>query len=154
MYGNNRRGVYGKVPSVAAARCDTRVLIVEDERITAADLRASLTRLGYRVVASVASGEDAITQADECRPDIVIMDVRLRGSMDGVQAGRRINERWGIPVIYLSAFLDTDIRERARGSASAYLAKPFDPKQLQLALEGVCAREQASCTEPPKILPG
>jgi two-component system, sensor histidine kinase len=123
------------VTAATQAKCRGYILIAEDERITAADLHASLTQLGYCVVASVASGEEAVARAGEFRPDIVIMDVRLRGAMDGVEAGQRINQQWGTPIIYLSAFLDTDLRERASQGAVAYLAKPFDPEALRCALE-------------------
>lgn len=121
--------------SAKRARYRGYVLIAEDERITAADLHRSLNQLGYSVVASVASGEEAVAQAGEFRPDIVIMDVRLRGAMDGLEAGRQINECWGTPVIYLSAFRDTDIRERVKHGMIACLAKPFDLETLRSALE-------------------
>lgn len=112
-----------------------RVLIVEDERITAADLQLSVAKLGYSVVASVATAEEAIDRAGQCKPDIVIMDVRLRGPMDGVEAGIRIHARWTIPIIYLSAFLDSEVRNRARETAVACLVKPYDLDALRAALE-------------------
>ena len=123
--------------TVQASNCRGRILIAEDERITTADLRVRLTGFGYSVVASVASGEEAVERADELRPDIAIMDVRLRGRMDGVEAGLQISERWGTPVIFLSAFLDADIRRRAEAITATYLAKPFDPEALESALDKV-----------------
>lgn len=142
MFKNSAPGVYGSVPSLSTACSDARVLIAEDEPITAADLRASLAQFGCRVVASVGSGEEAVEQAGQCRPDLVIMDVRLRGRMDGVEAGRRISESWNIPIIYVSAFLDSDIRERARESAATCLSKPFDPEALRSAVAVVFDRDQ------------
>lgn len=127
--------------TLQASNCRGRVLIAEDERITAADLRVRLTGFGYSVVASVASGEEAVERADELRPDIAIMDVRLRGPMDGVEAGLQISERWGTPVIFLSAFLDADIRRRSEAITSTYLAKPFDPEALESALDKVALAE-------------
>ena len=113
------------------------VLIVEDERVTAADLQASVTNLGYNVVANVASGEEAVACAQDLHPDIVVMDVRLRGAMSGVDAGLLICEQWGIPVIYMSAFLDKDVRQQAGASAAGFVPKPFTVKGMKAALESV-----------------
>lgn len=123
--------------SAKRARCRGYVLIAEDERIIAADLHLSLTQLGYSVVASVASGEDAVERAGEFLPDIAIMDVRLQGTMDGLEAGRQINQTWGTPVIYVSACLDMGIREHPPEGTVACLAKPFDREALRSALESV-----------------
>ena len=116
------------------------VMIVEDDWITAADLSASLTQLGYFVVANVASGEEAIDRAGELQPDIIIMDMRLRGAMDGLEAGWQIHETWGIPIVYVSAFFDNEICRRTHGNSIVYLRKPFQPDILRSALESVsCA---------------
>ena len=113
------------------------VLIVEDERLVAVDLQASVTDLGYNVVANVASGEEAVACAQNLQPDIVVMDVRLRGPMTGVDAGLVICEQWGIPVIYMSSFIDTDIRRQAGASAAAFVPKPFTVRAVKAALESV-----------------
>ena len=83
-----------------------RILIVEDERVTAEDLRDTLTDLGYSVTAAVSSGADAIAQAEENPPDIALMDIRIQGEMDGTAAALVLRERFNIPVIYLTAHAD------------------------------------------------
>ncbi len=113
---------------------ETGILIVEDERLTAADLEASLTRLGYRVVANVASGEQAIASAGQFLPSLVIMDIRLRGLMNGIQAGSRIREQWGIPIVYLSAFVD-----EVQNCGWTCVPKPFTLGALRTAIESVLA---------------
>src|ERR1700687_3928427 len=91
-----------------------RILIVEDERITAEDLRDILTDLGYTVTASVSSGADAIARAEETRPDLALMDIRIKGEMDGTATARVLRERFNIPVVYLTAHADSATLERAK----------------------------------------
>jgi len=113
-----------------------RILIAEDERIVAGDLQARLRRLGYQVAAVVATGEDAIAAALLHRPDLVLMDIRLEGSMDGIQAADTIHRRDGTPVIYLSAYADTQTVERAKVTEPlGYLIKPFDDSELRTTIE-------------------
>ena len=80
-----------------------RILVVEDEAIVTADLRSKLERLGYIVCAVAFSGEDAIRQADETTPDLILMDVRLQGTMTGFEAAARIQKRRAVPVVYITA---------------------------------------------------
>lgn len=113
-----------------------RVLVVEDESIVALDLERSLKRMGYEVVGVVQSGEDAVRKAEEARPTIVFMDIRLRGAMSGVDAAREIRRRQGIPVIYLTAYSDEETLQRAKETEPyGYLLKPFDESDLRTALE-------------------
>ena len=84
-----------------------RILIVEDERITAEVLRDILTDLGYTVTASVSSGAEAIARAEETTPDLALMDIRIKGQMDGTETARILRERFNIPVIYLTAHADS-----------------------------------------------
>ena len=84
-----------------------RILIVEDERVTGEDLRDILTELGYSVTALVASGADAIAQAEQNPPDIALMDIRIQGEMDGTATALVLRERFNIPVIYLTAHVDS-----------------------------------------------
>lgn len=113
-----------------------RILIVEDQRLIAADIEATLVRLGYQVAASVASGEDAVRMAADVHPDLVLMDIRLRGEMDGVQAAEAIRARTDVPVIYLTAYADEETLLRARvTSPFGYLVKPFNERELRAAIE-------------------
>src|ERR1035441_1210486 len=93
-----------------------RILIVEDERITAEDLRDILTDLGYTVTGSVSSGADAIAQAEQNAPDLALMDIRIKGDMDGTETARILRERFNIPVVYLTAHADTNTVSRDRKS--------------------------------------
>jgi signal transduction histidine kinase len=109
---------------------------VEDEGIVARDLQSALTELGYAVPATLATGEEAIAGARELRPDLVLMDVRLPGSIDGIQAAASIREQHGIPVIYLTAHSDNETLRRAmQTEPMGYLVKPFSPPQLRCAIE-------------------
>lgn len=108
-----------------------RILIVEDESIVALDIQNQLRRSGYIVPGFVASGEEAVVKTAEFKPDLVLMDVKLRGEMDGIEAARQIRERFGIPSIYLTAFADEATLQRAKETEPlAYLVKPFEEREL------------------------
>jgi PAS domain S-box-containing protein len=112
------------------------ILIVEDERIVARDLQAMLHQMGYIVPALAATGADAIAKAADLHPDLVLMDVRLQGVMDGIEAATAILTQLDIPVIYLTAFTDDATRQRARQTAPyGYLVKPFDERTVQTTIE-------------------
>lgn len=108
-----------------------KILVVEDEQIVALDIKVMLQRLGYAVTGLVPTGEAAISRAELTRPDLVLMDIKLRGEMDGVEAGKVIKERFGIPVIYLTANTDHETCERAMATGPlGYLQKPFELEVL------------------------
>lgn len=113
-----------------------RILIVEDERVTAEDLRDILTELGYSVTAAVASGADAIAQAEQNPPDMALMDIRIQGDMDGAATARVFRERFNIPVIYLTAHADSDTLARAKDAEPlGYIMKPFQEAALHASIE-------------------
>lgn len=113
-----------------------KILIVDDEVVVAEDIRRQLRSLGYVVVGVVASGSEAVDLAGEHRPDLILMDIKLKGPLDGIDAARTIHSRYGIPVIYLTAFSDEDTLERARHTLPlAYLIKPFVSSDLRAALD-------------------
>ncbi len=113
-----------------------RILIVEDERITAEDLQETLTDLGYVVTASVSSGADAISQAEENIPDLALMDVCIQGDMDGTETARVLRERFNIPVIYLTAHADSSTVTRAKDAEPlGYITKPFQEAALHASIE-------------------
>src|SRR5215831_7739776 len=93
------------------------ILVVEDERVVARDLQVMLQRLGYQVPAIADTGADAIAKAAAIQPDLLLMDIRLRGAMDGIDAAERIHAQLDIPVVYLTAFVDDATRRRARQTA-------------------------------------
>ena len=117
-------------------RSALQILIVEDERLIGAELRRRLQRMGYAVVGLVASGEEAVAQAQRLRPAVVLMDIRLRGLMDGVEAAQHIRARCHIPVVFMSAYTTVETLEHLwRMGLEGYLSKPFFESQLRLAIE-------------------
>ncbi len=115
---------------------DTRVLIVEDQSVIAIDLKARLAALGYTVVATANMGEAAIQQAALMRPHVILMDIILKGEMDGVEAAAYIRERLGIPVIYLTAHSDEQTLQRARVTEPyGYILQPFEDREVVTAIE-------------------
>ena len=113
-----------------------KVLIVEDERITSEDIKTTLEKYNYEICGIVSTGEDAIKKAGETRPDIIIMDILLSGDIDGIDAANEIRSRFQIPVVYLSAYADEKILERARVSeAYGYILKPFQDRELHSNIE-------------------
>jgi PAS domain S-box-containing protein len=113
-----------------------RIMVVEDEGIVAQDICLSLEQAGYEVSGVAANGEDAIRKAQENRPDLVVMDVVLKGEMDGITAAEVIHNQLQIPVVYLTAYADTLLLERAKVTApSAYLIKPFNDQLLKWTID-------------------
>ena len=125
-----------------------RILIAEDEAIVALDIERCARSLGYEVVATTATAEEAVRIAGRERPDLILMDVRLRGAMDGIEAGRKIRDAWALPVVYLTAHADDSTVARAKETAPyGYLLKPFDEQKLRVTLELAIAKhthEQAA----------
>ncbi len=113
-----------------------RILIVEDERITGEDLRDILTELGYVVVDVVSSGADAMLIARDNAPDLALMDIRIKGDMDGTEVARQLRSRFNIPVIYLTAHADNETLERAKlAQPLGYITKPFQEAELHANIE-------------------
>jgi PAS domain S-box-containing protein/putative nucleotidyltransferase with HDIG domain len=113
-----------------------QILVVEDERIVADDVRMSLERLGYEVSGTAVSGEEAIEKAKKFRPDLVLMDIVLEGKMDGIKATSVIRSRFNIPVVYLTAYADERTLERAKITEPyGYILKPFDDRDLHTIIE-------------------
>jgi len=123
-----------------------RILVIEDEAIVGQDVQQALMSLGYDVPAVVASGEAALAAIPELRPDVVVADIQLGGFMDGIEASRRIHDRFGTPIIFLTGSGDTETVNRARSANPfVYLIKPYKPLELQSAIEGaVKAHRDAS----------
>jgi two-component system, sensor histidine kinase and response regulator len=113
-----------------------RVLVVEDERIVARHIEESLNELGYRVVGLASSGEEAIRKALELEPTLVLMDIHLRGDMDGITTAHFIREQLAVPIIFLTAFSDVETLRRASATAPyGYVVKPFTEVDLRCAIE-------------------
>ncbi len=112
------------------------ILIVEDESITAADISRRLKNLGYKVIGHVTSGQAAVQAAQNLRPDLVLMDIALKGTLDGIAAADRIREQCAIPVVYLTAHSDQATWQRAGLTGPfGYILKPFEERDLHIAIE-------------------
>ena len=113
-----------------------KILVVEDEVIVAEDIGFRLKKLGYIVTATVASGEEAIEKVAENRPDLVLMDIVLKGDMDGVTAAEKIRNRVDIPIVFLTAYADDQTLQRAKlTNPFGYIIKPFQQNDLRVAIE-------------------
>jgi PAS domain S-box-containing protein len=122
---------------------NAQILVVEDENIVALDLQVRLNGLGYEVTAVAATGEDAISKAGKTQPDLVLMDIKLKGEMDGVTAAEQIQAKYDIPVIYVTAFADEMTLQRAKITEPyGYLLKPFEERELHTTIEMALYKHQ------------
>ncbi|MBN1875547.1 MAG: PAS domain S-box protein [Anaerolineae bacterium] len=114
----------------------TRILIVEDEGIIAISMKRRLQSLEYEVVDAVSTGEAAIQRASELLPDLVLMDITLKGEIDGIQAARRIRERFNIPVVYMTAYADpATVMQMNLTEPYGYLLKPVNDREVYITIE-------------------
>ncbi len=128
------------MPSPTTPPAPRRVLIAEDEALIRLDLKEMLQEEGYEVVGEVGDGESAVKSAQQLRPDLIILDVKMPG-MDGITAAELIAETRIAPVVMLTAFSQRDLVERARDAgAMAYLVKPFQKRDLLPAIEMAVSR--------------
>ena len=112
------------------------IIIAEDEKIVAKDIENKLKKLGYRISAVVSTGKDVLTKVSESAPDLVLMDIKLDGEMDGIEAAQKLKEGYGIPVVYLTAYADNLTLSRIMETEpSGYVLKPFSLKELSHSIE-------------------
>ncbi len=112
------------------------IVIVEDEFIVALDIQRYLERNGYSVKGILPSGEELLEKVEDLKPDLVLMDIRLQGSLDGVETAAQLNDRWSVPVILLTAYADETTLARAKITQPfGYLLKPFDERELRTSIE-------------------
>ena len=115
-----------------------KIMIVEDEMLTAKALKAWLSAVGYDTCDLVATGEAAVTQAENERPDLVLMDINIEGEIGGVEAAKRIRSRLNIPIVFLTGYLDDETAEAADSvDHNGYLVKPVDPEALQAVFRSI-----------------
>lgn len=121
-----------------------KILVVEDEELIGQDIRILLEDMGYEVPDLIRSGEEAITRAREIQADLVLMDIMLEGEIDGIEAAHRINKDYGIPIIYITAYRNKEIFNRAKSTEPyAYIIKPFEEMELRTNVEIVLNRHRA-----------
>jgi PAS domain S-box-containing protein len=114
----------------------TRILIVEDESIVAKDVEKRLKSLGYTVCATVSSGRKALQKVEKEHPDLVLMDIVLKGDMDGIETAEKIRSRFFIPVVYVTAYAKEHILQRAKVTEPyGYILKPFQSRELRTVIE-------------------
>jgi PAS domain S-box-containing protein len=112
------------------------IFIVEDERIVAEDIGETLKKLGYLISGIAVSGEVALEKIREILPDLVLMDIHLAGTMDGIEAAGQIHTLYDIPVIYLTAYADNELLERAKVTEPyGYVLKPFNDREIHSVIE-------------------
>ncbi len=115
---------------------ERKILIVEDEQIVAAELKEIVLSFGSYSVTTVASGREALAKTEALRPDLVLMDIRIKGDMDGIDTAASMMGQWDTPVIYVTAHADQETLRRAKlTSPLGYVLKPFSERELQIAIE-------------------
>ncbi len=125
-----------------------RILIVEDDSIIALTIQTRLASMGFDVAGRASTGADAITKAEELSPDLVLMDIHLKGPMDGIEAAEMIYGIQNIPVVYLTAFSDEKTLERAqKTSPFGYIVKPFTDNTLRVTITLAIMKHQAEKKE-------
>ncbi|MEI2759374.1 MAG: response regulator [Bacteroidia bacterium] len=113
-----------------------RILVVEDESIVAKDIQQTLIRLGYDVPATASSAQNAYARLEELDPDLVFLDIKLKGDLDGIHIAEHIKQKYDIPVIFLTSFVDKNTLDRAKITEPyGYLVKPFNESDLQTTVE-------------------
>lgn len=113
-----------------------RILIVEDEIIVAMSMEQKLMNLGYNVAGIAISGEDAVKYASQLKPDLILMDIVLKGKIDGINAANQINDILDVPIIYLTAYSDEDVLKRAQKTEPyGYMLKPFRESDVKVQIE-------------------
>ena len=123
---------------------EPRALIIEDETLIAEELKERLSRLGFSIIAAVDTADEGIAIATREHPDLVLMDIRLKGEKDGVQAAREIREQVDVPIVYLTAHSDRLTVERVKATEyDGFLLKPFQRRELQSTIE-VAMQRRAS----------
>ncbi|WP_019499187.1 ATP-binding protein [Pseudanabaena sp. PCC 6802] len=121
----------------------TKILIVEDELLTAMSLADDLEAMGYEIVDTVTSGEEAIQIANDCQPDLILMDINLAGSIDGIDTALEIRQHLNIPVIFLTSYNSNETVKRAQQTGSfGYLLKPFKVKEVSTSIEIALSKYQ------------
>ena len=122
-----------------------KILVVEDENIIAMDIRYTLRNLGYDVCGVVSSGEESVEKASSMNPDLILMDIKLKGNVDGVSAAQKIQSRQNIPVLYLTAYGDENTLNRLdKTKPFDYIHKPFEERELQFKIKTVLNDGQES----------
>jgi CheY-like chemotaxis protein len=121
-----------------------KILVVEDDTIIAITIEGRLKQFGYKVVGRASTAQDAIKKTIEFEPDLVLMDIHLKGPIDGIEAAQTIYGIYNIPVVYLTAFSDENTLERAqKTSPFGYIVKPFSDSTLKTSIKMALLKHDA-----------
>jgi CheY-like chemotaxis protein len=121
-----------------------KILVVEDDTIIALTIESRLRQFGYEVVGRASTGEDALKKVKEFQPDLVLMDIHIKGPMDGIQTAERVYGFYNIPVVYLTAYSDENTLERAqKTSPFGYIVKPFNDDTLRSTIKMAILKDRA-----------
>ena len=113
-----------------------KILIAENERMIAVDIKNSLHRISCDIIGIVSSGEEVISKVNKEKPDLILMDITLDGAFDGIETAEIISSKYDIPVIYLANYNDRETLQRAKITEPyGYLVKPFDSREIEIAIE-------------------
>ena len=122
---------------------DIKIMLVEDEAITALDIQRLLEKIGYSVPVTISSGEESVNRVNSINPDLILMDIMLSDTMDGIEAAQKIRENVDIPIIYLTASTDPSTIQRAEKTKHyGYLMKPIDKNNLETTISTALQRHR------------
>ena len=114
------------------------IMVVEDEGVVSNDIRNMLKKAGYSVAAVAFHGEEAVAKAEQSNPDLILMDIGLRGEIDGIEAAKRIRDRFQIPVVFLTGFADdVTVAKAQEVNPSGFIIKPISEEELNRTLEDI-----------------
>ena len=117
------------------------IMVVEDEGVVSIDIRNMLRKAGYDIAAVAFQGEEAVRKAETTKPDLVLMDIGLKGEIDGIEAAKKIRERLHIPVVFLTGFADENTMAKAKEvDPSGFIIKPINEEELRRILEQTLTR--------------
>lgn len=115
---------------------NAKILVVEDEGIVSIDIRNMLKNLGYTIAGVAFLGEEAVQKADSTQPDLVLMDIGLKGDIDGIEAAKTIRDRFHIPVVFLTGFADENTLTKAKeADPSGFITKPIKEEELTATIK-------------------
>jgi len=123
------------------AKAKANIMIVEDEGVVSIDIRNMLKNAGYGIAAVAFQGEEAVRKAEQSTPDLILMDIGLKGEIDGIEAARKIRDRFQIPVVFLTGFADEATVAKAQEvNPSGFIIKPINEEELKKTLEDILTK--------------
>jgi CheY-like chemotaxis protein len=122
---------------------ETKIMIVEDEMIAALALRKEFENLGYEVCELVCFGEEVLGNIEQEAPDVVLMDIDLRGDIDGIEAAKQIHSRFGVPIVFITGYVDQQLMEQASVvNPIGYFIKPLNCKEIQVTIDAAFRKQE------------